>query len=215
MLVFLVFIFMGCAGQERRAEYKAVRDEIIVVASQVNTLMPNAKDWCEAESACQYLRNIKCGGATGQECVDALKRDTVKLGGDTVVIQSINEYIGVKGRMLVYGQAFNCNNKFTQLGMRYQAVNPTRLKRVRYINAEYAKKCDIKKNCKFIQPFECRSNDYNPARKCISDLDKRFPDFGAVNSLVFKQEKFTVERDNGGRQAGDYILSGDGYHCKL
>ena len=50
---------------------------------------------------CEYLRNLKCGGNTEQECVDAMKRDTVKLGGDTVVIQRIGDYKGQPGKFLI------------------------------------------------------------------------------------------------------------------
>ena len=212
-LVCLVFIFIGCAVQERREEYRAVRDEIVIVASQVKTIRPAAANWCEPENTCQYLRNIKCGGKTEEDCIVALKRDTVKLGGDTVIIQTAREYKGAPGKVLVFAQAYNCKDKFTQLGQRYQLVNPTRLKRVRYLGVDYAKKCNIKQNCKLIQPFECRTLEHNPARKCIGNLDQQFSDDSPVNSLVFEKETFTVEQDNDRFQTGDYILRGSGYQC--
>lgn len=214
-LVCFVFVFIGCAAMERREEYIAVRNEIVIVASQVEAILPAATNWCGPENTCQYLRNIKCGGKTEEDCIAALRRDTVKLGGDTVIVQAAREYKGAPGRVLVFAQAYNCKGKFTQLGMRYQVVNPTRLKKVRYLGVDYANKCNIKQKCKLVQPFKCRSFDSNPARKCMGDLDRQFSDDSPVNSLVFEEETFVDEQDYGRFQAGDYLLKGRGYNCRF
>ena len=100
ILLLVLSILISCVSPE----HAALRQEIIASAPEVKTHMPNSADWCQAEEKCRYLRNIKCGGTTDEECISAMRRDTIKLGGDTVVIQEIKPYIGNSGKILTYAQ---------------------------------------------------------------------------------------------------------------
>lgn len=211
ILLLVLSVLFSCASPE----HTALRQEIITSAPEVKTHLPNSADWCQAEQKCRYLRNILCGGATEEECLAALKRDTIKLGGDTVVVQEIKPYIGNRGKVLVYAQGYNCENKFSGIGNRYQVTNPTRLKRVRYLSSDYAKKCNIATTCKSVAPFECSENNWNPARLCLRTIDSTYTDLDFANALVFETETFTEHDDNGRYQRGDYLLSGPTYNCKM
>ncbi len=211
VLLLMLSVLFGCASPE----HTAIRQEIIASEHKVKTYMPNSADWCQAENECRYLRNIKCGGVTEGECIGALKRDTIKLGGDTVVVQEIKPYLGTSGKILVYAQGFNCSDKFLELGNRYQITNPTKLKKVRYLSVSYAKKCNTDSKCKLIAPFECSENNWNPARLCLRTIDNTYTDVGVANTLVFEKETFNELDNNGRYQRGDYLLSGQAYNCKL
>jgi hypothetical protein len=208
-----IFLFLGCATPEQRAEKIAVTSEIKTSAPNVKVVRPGDKAWCETESSCEYLRNLKCGTASADICIEHFQLDAVRLGGDTVVIQSFQEYIGQSGKIYSYAQAYNCSNQNSALGQRYQALNPTRLQRIKYLSKDYAQHCGTAQSCKQLEPFECQNFDWYPARRCLISLARQYTDAGPANVLVFEQETFTETDDNGKYQKGDYLVRGTAYLC--
>lgn len=208
------FLLLSCATPEERAEKLAVTEEIARVAPQVAVVMPGADNWCEAEAKCEYLRNLKCGTNSNDTCKSHFQLDAVRLGGDTVVIQSFQEYYGLRGRVYSYAQVYKCSDKYSELGRRYQALSPTRLSKVKYLSNDYAKKCGIAKKCAQLGPFNCQNNNWYPARRCLGILARQYTDAGEANVLVFEKETFNEYDDNGKYQRGDYSVSGSTFHCK-
>jgi len=211
ILILVISVLAGCASPE----YKALKREILTLAPNVKTLKPDSDGWCQIENQCEYLRNLKCGGVTEEECVGHLKIDALKLGGDTIVVHEKKPYIGYRGKILLFAQAYNCTNRFTEFGMRYQLDRPSSLQKVRYLSSAYAKKCDTEKKCKSVSPFECSETNWGPARMCLKTIDKTYTGVGEINTLIFEKETFTELEDNGRYQRGNYLLSGQAYNCKL
>jgi len=209
------FLLLSCATPEQRAEKHSVTLEIQASAHKVRVVMPNANDWCEVEKTCRYIKNNKCGGISNEKCIQDFRLDALKLGADTVVIQKFQDYVARPGQIYAYAQMYSCEDKFTVLGHRYQAVSPTRLLRTRYISNEYAKKCKLNQTCKKLEPFLCVNTTDNPARECLRTLDRRYNDIVAVNTLVFKKETFELLDTNGRYLSGNYEVSGDGLKCPL
>ncbi len=211
ILLVAMFVFVSCASPE----YKALRQEVLSLAPKVEVLKSDSNKWCKIEDQCEFIRNLNCGGITENECLGHLRNDTVKLGGDTIIVHEKKLYYGYAGKVLVLAQAYNCSNKFTEFGMRYQNYKPSRPQKVRYLSDEYAKKCGTKEKCKSISPFECSDTNWGPARTCLNSLAKRYSVEDEVNTLVFEKETFNQKEDNGRYQRGDYLLSGQTYSCKL
>ena len=211
--LFIAFVLMSCATPEQKAEKIELTIDIEQAAPQVTLVLPGTRNWCEAEAKCEYLRNLKCGTALEETCKKHFQLDAVRLGGDTVVVQSFQEYYGQKGKVYSYAQVYRCSGKFNQLGQRYQALNPTRLSKVKYLSKDYAKQCGIVKQCKAVEPFQCTNFDWYPARRCLGTLARQYTDDGPANVLVFEDEKFTELEDNGKYQKGDYVVRGSTYHC--
>ncbi|MGD8785550.1 MAG: hypothetical protein PVG75_13990 [Thioalkalispiraceae bacterium] len=207
------FLLLGCATPEERAAKIALKNDISKAAPNVKLILPGSANWCEAETRCEYLRDLKCGTATDDICKEHFQTDTVKLGGDTVVIQSFQEYYGIRARRYSYAQAYRCTGKFNDIGQRYQAINPTRLPKIKYLNGEYAKRCGSTQDCTRVGPFECKNTDWYPARRCLRVLAEKYNDPARVNTLVFEEERFTESDDNGRYQKGDYVVRGSAYQC--
>ncbi|MGD8925480.1 MAG: hypothetical protein PVG20_01435 [Thioalkalispiraceae bacterium] len=214
-MIFLLvaFLVLGCATSEQKADRLALKNEIILSAYQVKVVSPGASDWCEAEAKCKYVRNLLCGADSKEQCTKYLQTDAVKLGGDTVVVQSFQKYVGQRGKLYAYAQVYRCSGKFKELGARFQSSHPSRLQKVKYLSNEYARQCGSVKNCKALEPFECHNFDWYPARRCLGTLSQRYTDADEVNVLVFKEEKFTELEDNGKYKKGDYVVKGATYRC--
>ena len=208
-----VFLFVGCATSGKQSEKTDVMIDLDLVSSSVTVFKPGVKDWCVPDATCDYLGDIKCDQPSEDLCVRQLQKDAVKLGGDSVVLQLLKPYPGQKGFVLSYAQAYNCKNKYTELGKRYQSVKSVRVTKIKYQDKEYLKQCGMAQNCKKLEPFECNNKKSNPVPRCQQILAKRYPEWGLARILVIEEEKFVALFDRGMYQGGNYVLKGFAYQC--
>lgn len=208
-----LFVFLGCATPEERAQLQALNIDIEIASSKVKVVKPDSANWCEAESSCTYLMNLNCGGRSEEHCMKNFQLDAVRLGGDTVVVQVIQDYKGLAGSIYSAAQVYRCTGEFADLGGQYQSLRPTRLVKTKHLHNSYVATCGSVSRCLKVEPFVCNEFDFAPARRCIHKLKRQYQEDGPANVLVFESEKFNEAEDNGRAQRGNYEVAGTAYMC--
>ncbi len=207
VVISTIFLISSCATTD------PLDGQIAVAAKSVNLVRPNSPDWCNAAANCKYIGELYCTEAR-TECNKRILVDTVRYGGDTLVIQAAGILKGYAfgydeetDYYRIYGQAYNCSDKHTQLHTEYTSRNKlATVSEVRFTVASYASQCKTMTNCEKIKYQSCSSIRTDPFKLCVEKFNRNYKrNPAAFNEMVASKELFN--------NAASYRIFVDLYKC--
>jgi len=180
-----LFLLTACATNAPDSGDPLLQERIKSARKSVKIIKPDSPDWCTATASCKYIGDFYCGAEKGsrekgeKKCMKKIKNNSVKVGGDTFVIQDRglvpgqNELFDRTVSYRVYGQAYNCTNKNESLGKEYIAAKDTpRMTDLQIVTKKYHDRCNTNKPCTPVKPHNCSTVQDKSFKRCIMQLEK-------------------------------------------
>lgn len=208
-----VLFFSGSSTISAKNDSDDAVQQIIKQVDDVKMAMPNSADWCDYGPKCEYVRDVYCaarGNEAEKSCQYTLRVTAGKFGADTIVFQSGGQQIEEAENYFTYGQAYNCSNKFTELGRKALGDRrPDARDQVRIMESAYAEKCGIATQCKYVEPTECDTTRGRPTKRCQAYLRKKYTNSTYANTVVVDEVHFNDAVSGKNK----YFLKGKAYLC--
>lgn len=211
-------LFAACASNQPEQSGPSLKERIKEARKSVNVVMPDSADWCTASKNCTYVADVYCDKATGtkekgqKKCLNKLRSKTIKLGGDTFIVQSIgmtsgqNEFHDPKLHFRAFGQIYRCSDKNAALSNEFLASKqgPHKLG-FQMVTEKYHNQCDANRNCKAVRPINCSSVQDTPLKRCLLKMETKEMSRGMFNYVVFNKDLYN--------KIGAYRIYTDTFTC--
>lgn len=218
-LLMTTFLFSACATNQPQTTGPSLKERIKEARSSVNVVMPNSADWCTATANCSYIADVYCGKESGtkekamKKCINKVRNKTVKLGGDTFVMQDMqltpgqNELFDRKLFYRAFGQIYRCSNKNEALSKEFLATNngPHKLA-FQMVTQQYHTQCNSKHKCKSVRPINCSTVQDTPLKRCMTKMETREKAKTPFNYVVVQRDIFN--------KMGAYRIYTEAYQCE-
>jgi len=219
-IIYLLFalLFAGCAANQPEPTGPSLKERIKEARKSVNVVMPDSAEWCTASKNCTYVADVYCDKASStkekgyKKCMNKLRSKTVKLGGDTVIVQSIgmtsgqNEFYDPKLHVRGFGQIYRCSDKNTALSREFLASKqgPHKLG-FQMVTQQYHNQCNANRNCKAVRPINCSTVQDTPLKRCLLKMETKEMSRGTFNYVVVNRDLYN--------KIGAYRIYTDTYNC--
>jgi len=214
------FLAIGCATQEeKQARLEKKNRHFEQLKKEIKFYNYNDPQLCTVSKECRFIMSYSCWADTPdfeKNCQRRFLATAKKYAGDTYLYTAKPELEG-KDLTLVNGEIYSCSSDGYKFPERYVKSFKSKEKyagyRVRFIPAEYNKKCGILNGCESLQGLlKCSSSRNNAAIRCYKYLKRHIPK--TYPTYLINDGKYTQVKNSSGMVVPlNYNIKGTIFSC--